>query len=96
VGLKDVVFLKLEAPLFGLEGDSITIAHLPLVARSCADERRRPISVNLRNLREAFLLPGFSQVNSQWSIVNHHGEFSSGAGTRPAGQRQNTLIESDV
>jgi hypothetical protein len=29
VGLKDV-FLKLEAPLFGLEGDSITIAQLIL------------------------------------------------------------------
>jgi hypothetical protein len=54
-----------------------------------ADERRIPISENLRNLREAFLLPGFSQVNSQCSKVNHHGEFSSGAGTRPAGLRQN-------
>jgi hypothetical protein len=58
------------------------------------DERRRPISENLPNLREAFLLPGFSQVNSQWSKVNHHGEFSSGAGTRPAGLRQ--YLKTDV
>jgi hypothetical protein len=60
------------------------LLHIGYCCPQIALERRRPISENLHNLREAFLLPGFSQVNIQWSKVNHHGAFSSGAGTRPA------------
>jgi hypothetical protein len=48
-----------------------------------ADERRRPISENLRNLREAFLLP----VRK----ASRNDQKGCRPGTRPAGLRQNSL-----
>jgi hypothetical protein len=59
-----------------------------LLPTGYADERRKPISENLRNLREAFLLP----VRK----ASGNAQKACRAGTMPAGLRQNRLIKTDV
>jgi hypothetical protein len=50
-------------------------------------KRRKPISENLRNLREAFWLP----VRK----ASRNAQKGCRAGTRPAGLRQNSLIKTE-
>jgi hypothetical protein len=73
---------------FVREPGSICLSTCFLLPADRADERRKPISENLRNLREVFLLP----VRK----ASGNAQKACRAGTRPAGLRQISLTKSDV